>query len=102
MYFLGARSRIVLCLTKSLTDTTPLVTRVSVVVQVSCTSHVVPRTVAALYWPRVRKEPEPLPHSLRDFGFLADASALPPFGHASASVSCCSVTPPASLTLKMP
>ena len=65
MYDLGARTMIVFFFTWSKTDTTPLVTLVSVPEQESWTSQVVPRTVAALYWPRVRKEPEPLPHSLR-------------------------------------
>ena len=72
--------------------TTPLLTRVSVVVQVSCVSHFVPRTVAALYWPRVRNDPLPSPHSLRDFFFLAAAAALLPRGHESASVSASVVT----------
>ena len=62
-------------LTKSLTATTPWVTRVSVVVQVSWTSQVVPRTVAALYGPVVRNLPLPLPQSLRDFGFFWAALA---------------------------
>ena len=42
--------------------------------QESCTSHLVPRTVAALYCPRVRNEPEPSPHSLRVFGFFLAAA----------------------------
>ena len=62
-----------------------------------------PRTVAALYWPRVRKLPDPSPHSLRVFGFFfaASAAALPE-GHESVSVSRSSVIPPPSLTWKMP
>ena len=63
-------------LAKSLTATTPWVTRVRVVVQVSWTSQVVPRTVAALYWPLVRNLPLPLPQSLRDFGFFWAALAV--------------------------
>ena len=39
--------------------------------QVSWTSHLVPRIVAALYWPRVRNLPLPSPQSLRVFGFVA-------------------------------
>ena len=42
---------IVRFLTLSRTLTEPCVTRVSVPAHVSCTSHLVPRTVAALYWP---------------------------------------------------
>jgi hypothetical protein len=35
----------------------------------------VPRTVAALYRPFVRKEPWPSPHRLRVFGFFFFAAA---------------------------
>ena len=56
--------------TKSVTVTDPSLTRVSVPSQPSDVSHVVPRTVAALNWPRVRNFPRPAPHSLR-FGFSA-------------------------------
>src|ERR1700754_1169720 len=82
----------VLCLTRSWTVTTPLLTRVSVLVHVSCVSHFVPRTVAALYWPRVRNEPLPSPHSLRVFFFFAAAEALFARGHVSFSVSASVVT----------
>src|SRR3954454_14428215 len=80
-YCFPARRTTVLRLTLSRTDTAPLDTFVSVPEHESCTSHFVPRTVAELYWPRVRNEPDPSPHSLRDFGFLAAALALP-FLHA--------------------
>src|SRR5436190_210510 len=94
---------IVLFLTLSRTLTTPLTTLVSVPAQESWTSHSVPRTVAALYWPRVRKEPEPEPHSLRVLGFLAAARAPPLFGHfASAWLSVRSVVFLPSVSLKMP
>src|SRR6185503_14913319 len=76
-YFFPARRTIVFFFTWSKTDTTPFLTCVSVPAQESWTSQVVPRTVAALYWPRVRKEPEPLPQSLRVLGFFAAAPALP-------------------------
>ena len=92
---------IVLRLTLSRTSTTPFFTRVSVPANESCTSHSVPRTVAALYWPRVRNEPEPSPHSLRVFGFFAAACAARP-PHASASTSRSSVIEPGCVTLKMP
>ena len=88
----------------SRTVTTPSVTRVSVLVQVSCTSHVVPRTVAALYLPAVRNAPLPLPHSLRVLTFLAAALALPEgfLQPVSGSVRVSTVTPPARVSLKMP
>src|SRR5262249_8746218 len=70
-YCLPARTMTVLCLTKSLTVTTPLTTRVSVPSQRSMISHLVPRTVAELNWPRVRNCPAPSPHSLRVLGFFA-------------------------------
>ena len=74
-----------------------------VVVQVSVTSHLVPRTVAALYWPRVRNLPLPSPQSLRVFGFLAAALALLAFGQpVSFSDSVSVVIPPDWLSLKMP
>ena len=63
--------------TKSRTETFPRSTRVSVHVQRSSTSHLVPRTVAELYWPLVRNLPLPSPHSRRFFFFLAAALALP-------------------------
>ena len=46
---------------------------VSVLVHVSCTSHWVPRTVAALYLPEVRNAPLPEPQSLRVLTFLPAA-----------------------------
>src|SRR3954451_22437789 len=62
----------------SRTLTTPRLTLVSVPSHSSCTSQIVPRTVAALYLPSVRNLPFPLPHSLprTDFGpfFLVAAS----------------------------
>ena len=91
-------------LTLSRTVTTPSVTRVSVLVQVSCTSHVVPRTVAALYLPAVRNAPLPLPHSLRVFDLLGGGARLPEgfLQPVSGSVSVRSVSPPARVSLKMP
>ena len=77
MYDLPLRSVKVFFLTSSRTLTTPWATRVSVVVQVSWTSHLVPRTVAAEYWPLVLELPLPSPHSLRVLGFFAAARALP-------------------------
>ncbi len=87
MYVLPLRSTMVFFLTSSRTLTTPCVTLVIVLVQVSVTSHLVPRTVAALYWPRVRNLPLPSPQSLRVFGFLAAALALPFFEQSPASRS---------------
>ena len=86
---------IVLRLALSRTETTPCVTRTSVVVQVSWTSHFVPRTVAAAYEPLVRNLPLPSPHSLRDFGlrFWA-ARALREQSSGSLSVSSV-IAPPA-------
>ncbi len=91
---------------KSLTATTPWVTRVRVVVQLSWTSHLVPRTVAALYWPRVRNLPLPSPQSLRDLGFL-DWAALARVFFAglqpvSFSLRRSSVTSPTLWIVKMP
>src|SRR4051794_33570144 len=97
--------------TLSCTDTTPAVTLVSVPEQLSCVSHVVPRTVAELYWPLVRKAPDPLPHSLRVLTrFFFAAAAAWPFalgvahvGLAPASVSVVSGCAPLVWpTLKMP
>ena len=90
---------------KSSTSTTPWVTRVSVVVHVSWTSHLVPRTVAAEYWPLVLKRPLPSPHSLRVLGFLAaaDAEDFLAFGQpVSFSVSVSVVRPPAWVILNSP
>jgi len=84
------------------TSTEPCVTRVSVPAQESCTSHRVPRTVAALYFPLVRNAPFPSPQSLRDF-FLAAALARPFLGHrASCSVSVRFVMPLDCVTLNRP
>src|SRR3954469_3452265 len=92
----------VLWRTLSRTVTTPCATRVSVPVQESWTSHFVPRTVAALYLPAVRKAPLPSPQSLRVFGFVAAALALA-LGHfASASTRVRVVIPLACVTLKIP
>src|ERR1044072_1146131 len=65
-------------LTKSRTLTLPRATFVSVDVQRSSTSHLVPTTVAALRLPLVWKRPLPSPHSRRflTFFFLA-IDALP-------------------------
>src|SRR4051812_43771748 len=94
---------IVLRRTLSRTLTTPLVTRVSVPAHESWTSHFVPRTVAALYWPRVRNAPLPSPHSRRVLGFLAAADALPRLGQAASfSVSVRSVVALVWPSLKMP
>src|SRR3954465_2139019 len=87
---------IVLWRTLSRTATTPRGTLVSVPAHESWTSHLVPRTVAALYWPRVRKAPEPSPHSCRVLGFFffffAAAADAPRFGQpASAWLSVRSV-----------
>src|SRR5262249_8559396 len=105
VYECGALTRIVLCLTLSRTDTTPRLTLVTLVVHVSWTSQIVPRTVAELKCPRVRKLPEPSPQSLRVLGFLAAADALPADGQLSASTSVRSViglAPVVCVTLKMP
>ncbi len=71
--------------------------------QLSWTSQIVPRTVAAEYLPDVRNAPLPLPHSLRDFVFLAARLALPAFGQpVSGSLSLRSVMPPFWVTTNMP
>src|SRR5512132_321878 len=64
----------------SRTLTTPRLTLVSVPSHSSCTSQIVPRTVAELYLPLVLNLPFPLPQSLprTDFGpffFFAETSA---------------------------
>ena len=60
----------------------------SVELQRSSTSHLVPTTVAALRLPFVRNRPFPSPHSLRFFFFfLAAAAAEPLRGQLSRSVS---------------
>ena len=89
---------------KSRTETRPRTTRVSVLVQRSSTSHLVPTTVAALCLPFVRNLPLPSPHSRRFF-FFAAAIALPAFGQLSFSVSVSVVVgrrPFDCLNLKMP
>jgi hypothetical protein len=81
--------------TVSRTLAAPRTTRVSVAPQVSCVSHLVPLTVAALYCPRVRKEPDPSPHRRRVFFFFfffAAADARPDCGQLSFSVSASVVT----------
>src|SRR3954471_23107815 len=91
--------------TSSRTLTTPVATRVLVKRHPSCTSHLVPRTVAALYWPFVRKRPFPSPQRLRVLGLAAAAlaSLALPDGHpVSFSVSVSVVIPPACESLKMP
>jgi hypothetical protein len=90
-------------LAKSRTETRPRATRVSVVVQVSWTSHRVPTTVAALCLPFVRKRPAPSPYRRRLRFFFAAAFALPaPHASRSTSVSVVSVDPLAWATLKTP
>src|ERR1044072_1067452 len=64
-------------LTKSRPLTLPPATLVSVDVQRSSTSHLVPTTVAALCLPLVVKRPLPSPHRRRFFFFFAAALALP-------------------------
>ena len=87
----------------ALTETLPCLTVVRVPAQESSTSQRVPRTVAALYLPVVRKAPLPSPHSLRFFAFLAAALARPFFGHAaSGSVSVRLVMPFVCVTLNSP
>ena len=76
-YFLPALTSTVFFFTKSRTATRPRTTRVSVLVQLSWTSHLVPRTVAELYEPSVRNLPLPSPHRWRFFFFFAAALALP-------------------------
>jgi hypothetical protein len=77
---LPARTTTVLRLTLSRTVTEPRTTRVNVPAQLSCTSHFVPRTVAELYVPLVRKEPLPSPHRWR-LRFLVVAALGPPPRH---------------------
>ena len=86
----------------SRTVTLPWVTLVIVLVQVSVTSHLVPRIVAALYWPSVRNLPLPSPQSLRVFGFAAAARACPCCSRSSFSDSVSVVMPPDWESLKMP
>ena len=92
----------VVFLTSSRTRTTPCATLVMVLVQVSWTSHLVPRTVAALYWPRVRNSPLPSPQSLRVLALAAAALAFPSGSPSSFSDRVSVVTPPDWLSLKMP
>src|SRR5215216_617092 len=68
---------------KSRTRTFPRLTRVSVPLQRSSTSHLVPTTVAALCLPLVRNRPLPSPHSRRLRFLLAAAFAFPPPPHCS-------------------
>src|SRR3954452_25315276 len=71
---------------KSTTATVPRFTVVNVPSQWSCTSQIVPRTVAELYLPLVRNLPLPLPHSFpsTDLGpfFLSAAADRAPFSGA--------------------
>src|SRR3954447_2185488 len=60
-----ARTFTVLPLRRSLTPTTPRLTRTTVRSQKSSVIQIVPRTVAAANLPRVRKRPWPLPNSER-------------------------------------
>ena len=60
---------------------------VSVDLQRSSTSHLVPTTVAALCLPLVRNLPSPSPHRRRFFLRFAAMLALPAFGQLSFSVS---------------
>ena len=99
-----AATVIVLCLTLSRTLTEPRTTRVRVPAQLSCTSHFVPRTVAELYLPDVRKAPLPSPHRWRLLGFFL-AVALAPFARRHDASGCASVSwviPPVCVTLKTP
>ena len=80
MYVLPARTITVFFLAKSRTETRPRTTRVSVDLQRSSTSHLVPTTVAALCLPLVRNLPSPSPHRRRFFLRLAAMLALPAFG----------------------
>jgi len=78
------------------------VTRVVVESHRSVTSHLVPRTVAALYLPLVRNRPLPSPHSRRVFAF---AAALARRGQLSGSVNVSVVSgrePPVWLILNTP
>ena len=70
------------------------------------TTHLVPRTVAELNWPRVRNLPLPSPQSLRVLGFFWAVLALlaragSGLGPASAS-SVIGLAPRVWLILKMP
>ena len=69
---------------------------------VSCTSHVVPRTVAALYAPVVRNLPLPEPHSLRFFGLRCAALALRRDEQSSSSTSLRSTSVLVCVIRKMP
>src|SRR5436190_6131446 len=60
-----ARTFTVLPLRRSLTPTTPRLTRTTARSQKSSVIQIVPRTVAAANLPRVRKRPWPLPNSER-------------------------------------
>src|SRR5215216_926411 len=90
---------------KSRTRTFPRLTRVSVPLQRSSTSHLVPTTVAALRLPFVRNRPLPSPHSRR-LRFLLDAAlAFPDVLQLSFSTSVTTVIGFAPLvwpSLKMP
>src|SRR5215208_4575961 len=66
--------------TKSRTLTVPCLTEVVVPAQVSLVSHWVPRTVAELFRPRVRKRPLPLPNRLRLRLRATAIFLVPPFG----------------------
>src|SRR3954454_19245637 len=76
-YLCPALTLTVFLLAKSRTETVPRLTTVSVLEHVSCTSHLVPTTVAALCFPFVRKWPLPSPHRRRVFFFLSATFALP-------------------------
>src|SRR3954468_720850 len=68
------------CFAKSCTTTVPAFTLVVVAAQVSFWTHVVPRTVAELLRPRVRKRPLPLPKSVRWRLRATTILRVPPFG----------------------
>ena len=79
---------------------------VSVDVQRSWTSHLVPTTVAALCLPFVRNRPLPLPHRRRFFFFFAAAFAcllaLQPVSFSTSRRTVIGLSPFVWLSLKMP
>ena len=77
--------------TSSRTVTVPRTTRVSVPSQRSMTTQRVPRTVAELKRPPVRKRPLPSPHRWRYLRLVAAAAARAPFGQAGSAPASASV-----------
>jgi hypothetical protein len=90
-YWRPARTITVRRATKSRTATAPRATRVIVRSRRSSVNHFVPRTVAELSCPRIRKRPLPSPHSWR-VRFLAAALARRARGQLSVSASVSWVT----------